>query len=575
MPGLKQITAATLAITSVLAVPWDHAARLSTHKRHLGANDAEFQTYHPTVTYETFEDGVHSLLSRAEGNMPVSTEDAAIDYLSGKLGVAKDQLEYKSGFKSDTATHVYVSQKLNGVAVANSVANVVFGKNGKIVAYGSSLQKPKQVSADSPKLKETDAIAAAEKHLGGKYNNWPVKKEYIFQDTDHATLAYVVQVQNDKSWFEAFVDANTGKVVNVINFVSEASYRVLPWNQQDPTWPTGFQVVKDPADKSASPNGWHQDQNGKYTTTQGNNVISYKGSKSTSSTTKQSADGLVFDYPWDPKQQPTVQKNLDAARTNAFYVANRYHDLLYKYGFTEKAFNFQNDNYGKGGKGNDAIEMYVQAPGSNNANFATPPDGQPGHCNMYLWTFTSPQRDGDVSNDVITHEFTHGLTNRMTGGGTGRCLSTTEAGGMGEGWSDTLSFWTEQNSTTVGDFVLGAWVYNNPKGIRSVPYSTNKAVDPYTYATVKTKGEVHDIGEIWATVLIEVYAALVEKHGFSGDFFNPDQSEGNIVFLHLLVDALPLQPCSPTFLTARDAIILADKNRYGGANKCTLWKASI
>jgi len=34
---------------------------------------------------------------------------------------------------------------------------------------------------------------------------------------------------------------------------------------------------------------------------------------------------------------------------------------------------------------------------------------------------------------------THGVTNRMTGGGTGRCLQTTEAGGMGEGWSDTMA----------------------------------------------------------------------------------------------------------------------------------------
>lgn len=113
---------------------------------------------------------------------------------------------------------------------------------------------------------------------------------------------------------------------------------------------------------------------------------------------------------------------------------------MYKYGFTEEAFNFQDDNYGKRGEGGDAIEIYVQAPGSDNANFATPPDGQPGHCNMYLWDFTTPKRDGDLSNDVITHEFTHGLTNRMTGGETGRYLSTTEAGGIGEGWSDTTTF---------------------------------------------------------------------------------------------------------------------------------------
>ena len=39
----------------------------------------------------------------------------------------------------------------------------------------------------------------------------------------------------------------------------------------------------------------------------------------------------------------------------------------------------------------------------------------------------------------MIHEMTHGITNRMTGGGTGRCLQTTESGGMGEGWSDAMA----------------------------------------------------------------------------------------------------------------------------------------
>lgn len=215
------------------------------------------------------------------------------------------------------------------------------------------------------------------------------------------------------------------------------SYRAVPWSSQDPTW-DGFKVFTDPADKSASPSGWHQDSAGSYNFTRGNNVVAYKGDET--ETTAQSADGLVFDYAWDENAEPDTQQNLDAARTSAFYISNMYHDLMYKYGFTEEAFNFQDDNYGKRGEGGDAIEIYVQAPGSDNANFATPPDGQPGHCNMYLWDFTTPKRDGDLSNDVITHEFTHGLTNRMTGGETGRYLSTTEAGGIGEGWSDTTTF---------------------------------------------------------------------------------------------------------------------------------------
>ena len=67
------------------------------------------------------------------------------------------------------------------------------------------------------------------------------------------------------------------------------------------------------------------------------------------------------------------------------------------------------------------------------------PSGQSGAMRMFLWDETSPERDGALENDIVVHENTHGITNRMTGGGTGRCLQTTEAGGMGEGWSDAMA----------------------------------------------------------------------------------------------------------------------------------------
>ncbi|KAG8980327.1 hypothetical protein FRB90_007676, partial [Tulasnella sp. 427] len=192
MPSLTKLTAvAALALSSVSAAPWHPSAKLSTHKRHVGANNAEFQTYHPPVTYEVFDDGVHSLVSRVNQDepAPVSVDDAAIEYLCQKLGLSKESLEIKSGYKSDTATHVYVSQKLNDVPVANGVANVVFSKDGKIMAVGSSLVKPAKVASVNPKLSEADAISAAETHLGAKHNSFSVKTEYVIQDTDHAALA--------------------------------------------------------------------------------------------------------------------------------------------------------------------------------------------------------------------------------------------------------------------------------------------------------------------------------------------------------------------------------------------------
>ena len=158
-----------------------------------------------------------------------------------------------------------------------------------------------------------------------------------------------------------------------------------------------------------------------------------------------------------------------------------------------------------------------------------------------------PQRDGALENDIVVHENTHGVSNRLTGGGTGRCLQTTEAGGMGEGWSDALADWTEKTSSAVPDFVLGQYVTANSAGIRAHPYSTSATTNPYRYSTVKTQNEVHAIGEVWANILHNVYAALITAYGFDAAAkTTPTSTAGNAVYLHLFLNALLLQPCSPT-----------------------------
>jgi len=75
-------------------------------------------------------------------------------------------------------------------------------------------------------------------------------------------------------------------------------------------------------------------------------------------------------------------------------------------------------------------------------------------------------------------------------------------------------------------------------------------------------------------ILHEVLWNLIEKHGFDQDWFNPshDNLGGNIIMTQLLVDGMKLQPCDPTFVEARDAIIQADQINNNGDNACELWK---
>ena len=104
----------------------------------------------------------------------------------------------------------------------------------------------------------------------------------------------------------------------------------------------------------------------------GNNVIAYKGD--TSSTTAQSSATLNFNYAVDATKMDPAD-NIDAARVNAFYIANTVHDFLYRYGFTEEAFNFQQYNFNHGGEEGDRVLLSVQHEGlKNNANFSTPPE---------------------------------------------------------------------------------------------------------------------------------------------------------------------------------------------------------
>jgi extracellular elastinolytic metalloproteinase len=70
-----------------------------------------------------------------------------------------------------------------------------------------------------------------------------------------------------------------------------------------------------------------------------------------------------------------------------------------------------------------------------------------------------------------------------------------------------------------------------------------------------------------------LYWNLVDKYGFSPNYYDVTQNAGNIKAMRLVFGGFPLQPCNPTFITARDAILLADKNHYGGENKCLIWKA--
>jgi hypothetical protein len=84
---------------------------------------------------------------------------------------------------------------------------------------------------------------------------------------------------------------------------------------------------------------------------------------------------------------PTASNNKAVAVQNLFYLNNVIHDILYGHGFDEAAGNFQATNFSGAGKGGDPVQAEAQdGSGTDNANFATPPDGRQPRMQMYLWT---------------------------------------------------------------------------------------------------------------------------------------------------------------------------------------------
>ncbi|MES2559420.1 MAG: T9SS-dependent M36 family metallopeptidase [Bacteroidota bacterium] len=182
--------------------------------------------------------------------------------------------------------------------------------------------------------------------------------------------------------------------------------------------------------------------------------------------------------------------------------------------------------------------------------------------------------DSDFDNGVIIHEYGHGISNRLTGGpANSNCLSNAEQGG--EGWSDFFALaltakTTDSANTPRG---MGTFVINQPVtglGIRDFKYSRNMSVNPMTYAYVKNTTAVHYIGTIWCSMLWDLHWNMVDKYGFDADIFHG--TGGNNKAIQLVIDGLKLQPCSPGFVDARNAILKADSITNGGANKDVIWK---
>ncbi len=525
-------------------------------------------------------------------------------------------------------------QQVGGITLLDSVLIAHVTKKGELINIASQfLPNPAAAAADnSPALTAQQAVCFAAKNIGDALietslaatttaagaelkqqftapelrGNATARLVWLPLSATQLTLCWeiVLTGRAHPEAFQVLVDAHIGKALRrhcLTDYISAATYNVFTSDSPSPFSP-GWQTPQSgqPAtvaralvtfsalDTNASPAGWIPDSG---TNTLGNNVDAHtdRDNNDVADEPRPSSINRVFNFPLDLASDPT--NSSAAAVVQLFYWCNFMHDRLYELGFTEAAGNFQSDNFGRGGFGGDAVQADAQdGSGFNNANMATYSDGSPPRMQMYLFSGPSPHLDGDLDAEIVLHEYTHGLSERLVGGGAG--ISALQTGGMGEGWSDfyALALLSEAGDDTNAATAMGGYAtyqffgltQNYYYGIRRYPYSTDLTKNPLTFRDIdpaqasahsgisrspvigNTANEVHNIGELWCVTLWEARANLIAKYG---------TTNGNHLMLQLVTDGMNFSPANPNFLEARDAILQADEVNNGGANAPELWAA--
>ncbi len=528
--------------------------------------------------------------------------------------------------------HIYFSQSFNGNKVTGTESSIHI-KGGNLIQDHNNFIKniDQSIGIASPSISEIAAIQSiAEKMnytISGSLtqiaNNTPYPEKRIFsnggisQEDIPVELVYrklpygkwvatweiSIKELSGSNWYNFYVDASTGNIISKNNWIIQCTsehshdhseevasafaevstmtpsssvmdggtYNVFALPLATPLQGDRTMEVN-PHNTTASPFGWH-DTDGvtgaEFTVTQGNNVNAFDGGDNNGYQPDGGVD-LVFDHPFNPVYSNGDQSE-DAAITNLFYWNNVIHDIIYLYGFDEASGNFQANNYGNGAIGNDAVDAISQIDTFCNATFGTPPDGFSGTMSMFI----CGNRDGNFDNLVVIHEYGHGISTRLTGGGgNSNCLFNDEQ--MGEGWSDWYGavFTIEADDVSTDLRPVGNWLFGqdeNGSGIRAFPYTTDLAQDPRTYNSIQGTAAPHPVGSVWTAMLWEVTWALIDQYGFDPDVYNG--TGGNNIAIALVTEGLKLQPCNPGFVDGRDAILAADVALYGGANQCLIWEA--
>lgn len=185
-----------------------------------------------------------------------------------------------------------------------------------------------------------------------------------------------------------------------------------------------------------------------------------------------------------------------------------------------------------------------------------------GAVSVTLRRTVDPDNDGALDGALVAHEYGHYLHHRLSD------CNTVQCGAMSEGWADwfALHMMARPGDDLDGTFAMSTYAESDDPyfGIRRVPYSVDFDRNALTLghmangAALPTRhpirqfganAEVHNAGEIWASMMWEAYVAL-QRSRTSFD-------EARDTMARYVVAGLMMAPTDATVTEVRDAILQA------------------
>lgn len=334
------------------------------------------------------------LRSRGVGASTVNSLRAAEENRVSGTGITHFRMEQEvAGLR---VAEAYVKAALNWRGeLIQVIQNVAAVPSGKVVPAHADERQALRTALGSlyPGLKDDPAVVSRDGNVTtfektAFFHAAPTVERVAIAMTNGALkTGFFVETWSEKAnlLHETLVGGD-GRVLSFQLRTASDSYNIFP---VDPV-STPQTIVPGPGSgNTESPSGWLFGGTQKSISIAGNNAHAYLD---TDNNNKPDAGGTdIIDGNFLSSASltvsPSTSSNQNVAVQNLFYLSNVIHDELYKHGFNEAAGNFQEDNFSKGGRGSDSVNAEAQdGGGTDNANFATPRDGQNPRMQMYLWT---------------------------------------------------------------------------------------------------------------------------------------------------------------------------------------------